>query len=239
MVTGLQTNCPRQCNCEVNFTVTCSGYSVVNITAEVPNNTLYYTYTALETNIDLGLVNFKHLGGLQTLTINTEFDDFVLRRKLNFQASHQAIFCPLTNLINLNIGITWTMPDPIPKMFSYLNNLEVLNLSYTREINYANLRQSLNGLKNNHVFHKVILKYTQTFTSLTNGLNFNLSDLLEPIAHCPLQHLDLSYNSLKVIYPGLIRFAPNLTEINIANNFLLPEFYTAFFIEILLHPSLE
>ena len=239
MVTGLQTNCPRQCNCTVNFTVTCSGYSVVNITAEVPSDTLYYTYTALEINTNLGSVDFKHLGGLQTLTINTEFDSFVFSRRLNFQASHQAIFWPLANLTSLNISITWTMPDPMPEMFSYLSNLEVLNLSYTRALNYNNLQQSLKGLKNNHVLSKIILKNTQTFRGLPNGLKFDMSNFLEPIEHCPLQHLDLSYNSLNYIYPGLIRFAPNLTEIIVANNFLMPDFFSGFFLEILLHPSLE
>ena len=69
-------------------------------------------------------------------------------------------------------------------------------------------------------------------------MNFNLSYFLDPIAHCPLRHLDLSYNSLKSIYPGLIRFTPNLTELIVANNFF-PHFTSVFYLDVLLHPKLE
>ena len=199
---------------------------------------MYYTYTARETSVDLGSVNFTHLTGLRNLTINTLFDSFVFDRTLDFPASMQSVFQPLSNLTSLKISITWTMSEPLPAMFSFLKNLEVLDLSYTRLINYTNLQQSLKGLKNNDVLHRVILRNTQTFENLVNGLSFNLSYFLEPIAHCPLQHLDLSYNSLKSIYPGLIRFAPNVTEIIVTNNFFLI-LDSAFFLEVLLHPKLE
>ena len=83
------------------------------------------------------------------------------------------------------------------------------------------------------------MKNTQTFEALTNGLSFNLSHFLEPIAHCPLKYLDLSYNGLKSIYPDLLRFAPNLTEIIVANNLLVPVLTSAFFLEVILHPKLK
>ena len=105
-------------------------------------------------------------------------------------------------------------------------------------VKYNILRQSLKGLKNNHVLSRIILKNTQTFQYLTNGLTFNLSQFLEPIAHCPLQHLDISYNSLKSIYPGLIRFGPHLTEVIATNNFF-NFLNTAFFLEVILHPKLQ
>ena len=130
------------------------------------------------------------------------------------------------------------MSEPMPEMFSYLNNLQVLDLSYTRLINYDILQQSLKGLKDKCLLHRIILKNTQTFEALINGLSFNLSNFLEPITHCPLQYLDLSYNSLKSIYPGLIKFAPNLTQIVVANNLFVPILNSAFFLEVLLHPKL-
>ena len=239
IATGLQTNCPEPCNCRQKLEVKCYGYSMANITAQVPNDTLYYTYTGLEMYIDLNSVDFTHLGGLQTLTINTQFDNFVFHRSLNFTAESQAIFRPLSNLRSLRISLNWNMNEPMPEMFSYLNNLEVLDLSYTRMINYDSLQQSLTGFKDNHVLHGVILKNTQTFEALTNGLSFNLSNFLEPIAHCPLKYLDLSYNSLKSIYPGLLRFAPNLTQIIVANNLFVPVLTSAFFLEVILHPKLK
>ena len=238
IVTGLQTNCPKQCKCTQKNGVQCRGNSIANITTQVPSDTLYYTYTGMETYIDLGSVNFTHLGGLQKLTINTLFDDFVFHRRLNFTAKSQSIFEPLSNLTSLMISLTWNMSEPMPEMFSYLNNLEVLDLSYTRLINYDILQQSLKGLKDNCVLHKIILKNTQTFEKLINGLSFNLSHFLEPITHCPLQALDLSYNSLKSIYPGLIKFAPNLTQIVVANNLFVPLLSSAFFLEVILHPKL-
>ena len=243
IVTGLQNNCPGQCNCGKRFEVQCYGNSMPNITAQVPNDTLYYTYSGLETYIDLGSVDFTHLGGLRRLTIETPYDNFVFHRRLNFTAKSQAVFRPLSNLMSLKISLNWNMSEPMPEMFSYLNNLEVLDLSYTRLINYDNLQKSLKGFKDNHVLHRIILKNTQIFEQLVNGLNFNLSHFLEPITHCPLQALDLSYNSLKSIYPGLLKFAPNLTQIVVANNLLVPllssEFsISAFFLEVMLHPKL-
>ena len=235
---GSLTNCPDKCSCEGKF-VQCKGDAIANITARIPSDTLYYTYTAMETSVDLGSVNFMHLSRLRNLTINTTFDDFVFDRTLNFSASMQYVFRPLRNLRSLKISISWNMSEPMPEMFSYLNNLELLDLSYTQLINYTSLQQSLKGLKDNHVLQKVVLKNTQTFQYLINGMSFNLSYFLEPIAHCPLRHLDLSYNSLKNIYPGLIRFAPILTEIIVANNLFVLFFTNVFFIEILLHPRLE
>ena len=86
IVTGLQTNCPEQCNCGTKFEVQCYGKSMPNITAQVPSDTLYYTYSGLETYTDLGLVDFTHLGGLQKLTIETPYDNSVFHRRLNFMA---------------------------------------------------------------------------------------------------------------------------------------------------------
>ena len=240
IVTGLQTNCPKQCKCTPKNGVQCRGNSIANITTQVPSDTLYYTYTGLETYIDLGSVDFTHLGELLKLTVDTPFDNFVFKRRLNFTAKSQSIFRPLRKLTSLTIhSITWNMSEPMPEMFSYLNNLQVLDLSYTRMINYDSLQQSLKGLKDNHVLHGVILKNTQTFEALTNGLSFNLSHFLEPIAHCPLKYLDLSYNGLKSIYPGLLRFAPNLTQISVANNLFVPVLTSAFFLEVILHPKLK
>ena len=212
---------------------------MANVTATVPNNTLFYTYTGLEYEIDLGSVEFMHLEELQNLTINTVYDYNVFKRRLKFSNSSQTVFKPLRNLKNLSISITWNMSQRMPEMFSLLNHLETLDLSFTRLINYGSLQQSLKGLKDNHVLHWISLKNTQAFESLINGLRFNLSHFLEPIAHCPLRYLDLSYNSIKSIYPGLIRFAPNLTEIIVSNNLIGPFFTSAFTLEVILHPSLE
>ena len=239
VVAGLQTNCPKECNCSTNLDVRCLGHSMADVTAKVPSNTLFYTYTGLENVIDLGSVEFMHLERLQNLTINTKYDYNVFDRKLNFSNSSQAVFKPLSNLKNLSIRITWNMSQPMPEMFSYLNNLENLDLSFTRLINYKSLQQSLKGLKDNHVLRRINLKNTQVYRSLINGLRFNLSYFLEPIAHCPLQYLDLSYNSIKSIYPGLIRFAPNVTEIIVSNNLITPFLNSAFALEVILHPSLE
>ena len=239
VVAGLQINSPKGCHCGENFNVRCWGHSMAVVTARVPNNTLFYTYTGLENYIDLDSVEFMHLEKLQNLTINTKYDFRVFDRRLKFSNSSQAVFKPLSNLKNLSISISWNMSQPMPEMFSFLNHLETLDLSFTRLINYESLQQSLKGLKDNHVLRWISLKNTQAFESLINGLSFNLSHFLEPIAHCPLQYLDLSYNSIKSLYPGLIRFAPNLTEIIVSSNLIAPFFTSAFTLEVILHPSLE
>ena len=72
-----------------------------------------------------------------------------------------------------------------------------------------------------------------------DGLVLNLTDLLAPLKNCPLEELDISYNALISMVPGLINNAPRLRKLiaryNMFNNLL----WVPFFFEILIHPTLE
>ena len=127
---------------------------MADVTAKVPNNTLFYTYTAFgsEIHIDLGSVEFMHLEELQNLTISTVYDEHVFDRRLNFSNSSQTVFKPLSNLKNLSISITWNMSQPMHEMFSFLNHLETLDLSFTRLINYDQLTTELERVKGQSCF---------------------------------------------------------------------------------------
>ena len=66
----------------------------------------------------------------------------------------------------------------------------------------------------------------------------NLSKLLEPLKHCPLTELDIGYNALEVIYPGLNMFAPKLQKLFVSNNLLIHMVTLGTFCDIMMHPSL-
>ena len=73
---------------------------------------------------------------------------------------------------------------------------------------------------------------------LLNGLILNLTDLLDPLKHCALQELDISYNALRTIIPGLISKAPKLIKLDASNNLISQLLSEPLFYEVLLHPAL-
>ena len=94
------------------------------------------------------------------------------------------------------------------------------------------------GLENSTVFRNLSLHNTQTLEHLHNGFTLDLRDLLDPLKNCPLEELDISYNALRTIIPGLISKAPKLEKLVVSNNLIVPLMTGAFFMEILLHPNL-
>ena len=149
------------------------------------------------------------------------------------------MFWPLQNLTELRININWELNTSLPELFSKAERLESLDLSNTRILNYINLQSTLVGLQNSTVFRSLSLHNTQMLEHLQNGFTLDLRDLLDPLKHCPLEELDISYNALRTIIPGLISKAPKLKKLIASNNLLIPLIIGAVFIKIYLHPTIE
>ena len=237
-------SCPTDCQCSHTSTaqldVVCKGASLSYITSQLPPQTVMYKYEAQEQEVDLGGTNFSHLTSLKSLHLTSRFDDLLLDRIIKeIHPDQQRMFWPLQKLKELRININWELRTALPELFSKAEGLEVLDLSDTRKLSYKNLQHTLVGLKNSTSFRSLNLHNTQTLEHLFNGFTLHLLDLLDPLKDCPLEELDISYNALRTIIPGLISKAPRLKKVIASNNLLVPLWHGAFFMEVFLHPNIE
>ena len=234
--------CPVECDCthmDTKFSVFCRGESLVNITKKVPSKASFFHYEALEMEVDVGTANFSHLTSLESLCLSSPYDNNVLTRMITDMSSNQQrVFWPLQKLKELKININWELNASLPELFGNFHHLETLDLSATRRLNYKHLITSLAGFPNSTLLRVLNLHNTQTFQHEYNGFLLNISELLKPLQTHQLEELDISYNALRTVVPGLIRYAPNLKKLKAHNNMLIPLITGAFFMEIMLHPSL-
>ena len=184
------------------------------MTSQLPANTVMYQYEAWEKEVNLGGTNCSHLTSLESLQLTSPYDQNVLKRFISeILLKQQRVFWPLTKLKELKLNINWKLenelPSLAPELFSKLNKLEVLDLSNTRKLNYTNLKHTLQGLENSTSLRLLNLSNTQIMHNHPYGLFLNLTDLLDPLQNCPLEELDISYNALIDIVPGLISKAPD------------------------------
>ena len=237
-------SCPEDCQCSDSFTeqleVVCKGKSLSNITSQLPPHTVTYQYEAQEQVVDLGGTDFSHLTSLESLQLTSRFDHIILDRVVKEIHPHQQrVFWPLQNLTELRININWEVNTSLPELFSKAESLQVLDLSNTRKLYYTNLQSTLVGLENSTVFRSLNLHNTQTLEHLRNGFTLDLRDLLDPLKDCPLEELDISYNALRTIIPGLISKAPKLKKLIASNNLIIPLITGSFFMEVFLHPNIQ
>ena len=163
-----------------------------------------------------------------------------LYQTLILPSAHQDIFHPLTNLQQLYINIVWPMPEPLPGLLETLENLEVLDLSNTRLMNFDNLAKTIAGLQGNRKLKRLNLWNMKMFEYSDPALRLNLTDILQYLSNAPLEYINVGYNALRQIYPpGIIRFAPNLIEMDASNNMLIPLITSSLFLESLMHPTLK
>ena len=238
-------SCPEDCRCSIinistsQLAVFCKGKSLSHVTSQLPSNTVIYQYEAWEKEINLGGTNFSHLTSLESLHLTSPSDHTVWLQTINeILLKHQRLLWPLTSLKQLKININWRLENELPKLFSKLNKLEILDLSNTRKLDYMNLRGTLRGLEYSTSLRVLNLGNTQTMYYHQNDLFLNLTDLLDPLKNCPLEELDISYNALMDIFPGLISKAPKLKKLDASYNMFTSLLWGPFFFEILIHPTL-
>ena len=236
-------SCPENCRCSSASTsqiaVFCKGESLSHVTSQLHANTTRYQYEAWEINVNLGGTNFSHLTSLEYLQLTSPYDQIVLRRFISkILPEQQRVFWPLTKLKELKININWRLENKLPELFSKVNQLKVLDLSNTRWLDYMNLKNTLRGLENSTSLRLLHLGNTKILPEHPHDLVLNLTDLLDPLKNCPLEELDISYNALTDVVPGLLSKAPRLKKLDASNNLFVNLFGGPFFIEILIHPTL-
>ena len=234
--------CEDRCYDCSTTSISCSVYrdrarDLPDVVSVLPQYTQAFQYLASGTKIQLGKVNFTHLTELKTLTIRNNYQS-VEAIISPIPSSAQSIFDPLKKLQILRINIKWYFEHPLDDLFRPLVNLEELDLSQTKTLNITNLQRAMNGLSNSTTLQKIKLFNIQTFEHSTYS-TLNLTWFLEPVKNCPITRLYLAYNAFKIIFPGIIRYAPRLEYIDVSHNLLEPILTSAFFIETLLHKGLQ
>ena len=197
-------------------------------------------------HVYLGYANFEHLTELQILNITTSKDS---NAELFIEGLYrQNVFAPLAKLQVLKLNAPWKFDDPLDDLFKPLMHLEELDLSQTRNIDITYLHRALYGLNNSKTLKTIKLSNIQgkgykTYSTL------NLTWFLETLQNCPIKHPHIANNSLREIYPGIIRYTPHLEYIDVSHNLLvifvsdmpLHNFFMSptFFQETLMHKRLQ
>ena len=236
---SLLQNCTCSIAANAQLNISCNGTDIVNITKQLPPNTILYQYKAMELFVNLGSINFSHIPRLETLLIQDIGDYSTLSRKISPIIPKEGnMFGNLTNLRVLAININWEMERQLPDIFKGLSNLEKLDLSNTRLMNIDNLIVSLQGLRSNTNITELNLWNIKTIEHSAPQLEFELDKVLEPLSNSTLKVLNIGYNAFRFIKPGLLQYAPHLKRIIARNNVLLPVITSSLVTEICLHKSL-
>ena len=233
---------PQECNCtEINdagLNITCLGQDIVNITQQLPPNTVEFHYVALEMFVQLADTNFSHVPNLRNLTIRDPLDDNVLLRKIYWLSGNDKVFQCLDKLQTLAINVNWEMTTRLPGIFRGLTSLETLDLSNTRLMNIDNLIESLQGLRNSTKLTVLNLWNIKT-SAYSSNLELDLGKVLEPLSETKLRVLNIGYNAFRSVRPGILQYAPQLKQIIVRNNALIPILTSSLMTEVLLHTTLE
>ena len=239
-VKGLSTKCSCLLLPDDTLNIHCTGTDIVSITSTIPNNTSIYRYTALERQIALHRVDFSHLGSsLLELYVDRPPGRIYSRNSIqNIPRNSQNVFHSLRRLRVLSINVRWHLIDNLPALFENLLELEVLDLSHTQRLQSDGLALAFQGFKNNVKIHTLNLWNIRKFGFFHDDMKLNYSALFSPFLNCPLKNINLGYNSIQSLTPGLILATPHLEHLIISNNFLYPFFDSTLMIELLTHPRL-
>ena len=190
-------------------------------------------------DVHLGITNFTHLHQLLTLIIDVA-DDNIHRTISPITSNHTGVFKPLQKLNTLYINVVWELNDTIPELLLPLKRLDSMSLANTKRIHVSKLIQTLYGLQDDCKLKTLSLFNIQTleFATLMGQTQLNFSELLHPLRNCPLKTLNIGYNALQVLHPGLMKYAPKLLTLITSNNMLTSFLKSSALIDILLHPKL-
>ena len=138
-----------------------------------------------------------------------------------------------------------TLPIPQFKLKKYiqfikkLKALKVLNFRHSFALNVGNLSNIIQSLEGKPIV-ALSLKAFQDGSNPNFIPTLNLTDLLWPLRHCPLQYVDLSRNALAHILPGFIGVTKSLRILDVSENNILGGASVLPFAELLIsHPSLQ
>ena len=235
-------SCPSNCTCwkeDSEIGAECHGSSLSHILNQLSVKTTSFKYVAHEQEIDLLSANFSTISHLKSLEITTYSSNYNCRIK-DMYSNEIHTFEPLKRLRKLKMNIIWSTKMPYSSLFAPLQNLHELDLSSTSEIDYLKLADSFVPFKTNCTLENIKLDTIQTIRNAGNKTIMDLSVLLKFLKACPLRKLNLKYNALQKLLPGLIQFAPNLEYIDLSNNMfgegLLISTMT---MDIILHPNIR
>ena len=220
--------------------VECHGYSIVDVTHSLPNNTGRYRYVANEFDIELGQVDFSKLHLLQELYVVVPNDTLILHRIIPpFETGQQYLFHNLTSLRILGINARWTFQHTrLPHLFENLPALETLDLSNTLFLDPTYLAVTFEGLRNNIKLKHVNLWNTRRLSVAKRSLLLlNFTMLFEPMSRSKVKTINLGYNAIQSITAGLLQYTPYLEHLDLSHNFI-SVFASHITTEILLHPTL-
>ena len=147
---------------------------------------------------------------------------------------------PLVGLF-INTPLYGEGTETIAPFIKGLDNLQILSLSNTRNINKDNVLPDIIQGTHGKPIQALSLKAFQRIANIRDKflLKLNISELLWPLKESPLEYLDLSYNDILTIEPGITSISKNLRILDVSHNNLIAADNKGMLIEFILHPKLE
>ena len=245
---SIKTICPQGCEC-TSRSAHCRGdnNTYVDAVNNLPTSIENFTFTIFVAEIshtvtvDLSAANLSRLHNLLSFRIQPVSQTFYRDYTLIDTRNDTIIFCGLIKLkaLHINTDITSGDPDIVNAgAVKCLNNLVVLDLSYTRKLQPSSIESIFTAPLSRNIT-TLLLRCIQTFDH-EHLQELNFATLFSGLNRFKLEILDLAENAFSSVSPGLLLF-PNLKKLDLSKNLLLHSdvndrlsFYEVFF-----HPNLE
>ena len=244
----IEATCPQGCEC-TGLSAHCRGdnNTYVDAVNNLPTSIENFTFTIFVAEIshavtvDLSAANLSRLHNLLSYRIQPISKTLHRDYRLIDTKKDTAIFCGLQKLkalhINTHISVIYQQLVNASGV-KCLNNLVVLDLSYTRKLQPSSIESILTARLPRNIT-TLLLRCIQLFGE-EHLQELNFATLFSGLNRFKLEVLDLAENAFSRISPGLLLF-PNLKKLDLSKNLLLHSgvndqlsFYEFFF-----HPNLE
>ena len=191
--------------------------------------------------VDLSAANLSRLHNLLTFRIQPVSQTFYRHYTLIDTKNDTTIFCGLQKLeaLHINTDITGRDPDIVNSgAVKCLNNLVVLDLSYTRKLQPSSTESIFTAPLSRNIT-TLLLRCIQTFDD-EQLQELNFATLFSGLNRFKLEILDLAENAFTSVSPGLLLF-PNLKKLDLSKNLLLHSDVNdrLSLYEIFFHPNLQ
>ena len=209
----------KYCDCsmsqeEVITTAQCRNGNLSRILHLLPSSLITFSYTVDTFNADG--VNFTKFIHLRKLELLWDRDPIDLPHAVPYNFTNAALFEGLDQLEYLRIGIPTV--DTTPMLLHPLTRLKTIDFSYTGYLTSKKLATVYTSSRMSEKPLESIILSGMSGADTALVENFLLQDILPLFNGSNISTLDISNNHDIFIYPGLIKYLPNMTTLKAAGN---------------------
>ena len=201
----------------INGPVHCEGVGVAGLLDSLPSHITNLTYTVTDfADLDVYFTRFVELECLYIRWSVEPTPVNIREKRVLHRFSNTSVLSGLSKLHTLAINVPTDFIHP--ELFLSLGNLTVLDLT---NISAFTTKSFAEVFHSSHLadkpLHTLKLQRIAGVMSARHG-QFMLKELLPLLNQTSVRYLDISYNGALTLYPGLIKYLPNLDTYILGNN---------------------